>query len=82
MKSVPLVLVLLVLLVSTAVDGRPLRSSTTTKHNAGIKPGGADDAARVPTLAVSANNSRSTGHLFRSLVYKLASGPSKKGPGH
>ncbi|GMJ15333.1 PIP-LIKE 5 [Hibiscus trionum] len=87
MKSVPFVLVLLVLLVSTefaAVNGRPLRSSKTKKDNVGIKQGGADDkavAARVPTLPVSANNSKS-GVSFRSLVYKLASGPSKKGPGH
>ncbi|GMJ15332.1 hypothetical protein HRI_005202400 [Hibiscus trionum] len=87
MKSVPFVLVLLVLLVSTefaAVNGRPLRSSTATKDNVGIKRGGADDkavAASVPTLAVSANNSKS-GNSFRSPVNKLASGPSKKGPGH
>ncbi|GMI77409.1 hypothetical protein HRI_001410200 [Hibiscus trionum] len=92
MKSVLLALVLLVLLVSTefaSVNGRPLRSSTTPTDNVGIKRGseecgGADDkavAARVHTLAVSANNSRG-GNSFRSLSFKLASGPSKKGPGH
>ncbi|KAE8728318.1 Detected protein of unknown function [Hibiscus syriacus] len=76
MKIVPFVLVLLLVsLVSTefaAVEGRPLRSSTTAKDN--------DEAvgARVP---ISANNSRS-GNSFRSLAFKLASGPSKKGPGH
>ncbi|KAE8674562.1 Ran-binding protein 1-like protein c [Hibiscus syriacus] len=76
MKSVPFVLVLLVLFVSTefaAVGSRPLRSSTTAA-------GGNDEAVafRVP---ISANNSGS-GTSFTSLAFKLASGPSKKGPGH
>ncbi|KAE8729368.1 Detected protein of unknown function [Hibiscus syriacus] len=77
MKSVPFVLVLLVLLVSTefiAVSGRPLRSSSTNAAKDNDKA----VAARVP---ISANNSRS-GNSFTSLAFKLASGPSKKGPGH
>ncbi|KAK8596862.1 hypothetical protein V6N13_001466 [Hibiscus sabdariffa] len=96
MKSVLSALVLLVLLVSNSmelavVNGRPLRSSTTTTDNVGSIKGGSQEyggtggkavAARVHTLAVLVKNNSRTGNLFRSSAFKLASGPSKKGPGH
>ncbi|XVE55822.1 hypothetical protein DITRI_Ditri03aG0188100 [Diplodiscus trichospermus] len=89
MKPILFALVLLALLVSTefaAVHGRALRS--TMADNVVLNPGcqeqgGAegDEAVGVSPIAVSANNSSSR-HLFRSLAFRLASGPSKKGPGH
>ncbi|XWS21252.1 hypothetical protein CRYUN_Cryun30bG0039600 [Craigia yunnanensis] len=87
MKCILFVLGLLALLVSTefaAVHGGALRSTTTDNVVVpGFKEqGGADDkAVGVPSSAVSANNSSSR-NSFRSLAFRLASGPSKRGSGH
>ncbi|XWS24161.1 hypothetical protein CRYUN_Cryun28dG0076900 [Craigia yunnanensis] len=87
-KRILFVLGLFVLLVSTEFDvvhGRALRSTTT--DNVVVNPGceeqgGANnEAVGVSSFAVSANNS-SNRNSFRSLAFRLASGPSKKGPGH
>ncbi|EOY15813.1 hypothetical protein QQP08_022608 [Theobroma cacao] len=85
MKRHLFVLGLLALLVSTeftAVDGRALRSKTNNVVVAGCEEqGGADEQVAVSTFAVSANNSSSRPSV-RSLASRLASGPSKRGPGH
>ncbi|XVF36355.1 hypothetical protein REPUB_Repub19eG0051500 [Reevesia pubescens] len=83
MKRILLLLALLVLLVSTefaAVHGRALRSTT---DNVVVKRGCEKQGGSVgvPSFVVSANNSSSR-NSFRSLAFRLASGPSKKGPGH
>ncbi|XWS14759.1 hypothetical protein CRYUN_Cryun35bG0035700 [Craigia yunnanensis] len=86
MKRILFVLGLLALLISTefvAVHGRALRSTTT--DNVVVKPGcekqrRADiEAVGVSSFAVSANNSSIRNSC---LAFRLASGPSKKGPGH
>lgn len=83
---------LLALLVSTefaAVHGRALRS--TTKDNVVVNNPGCEEqngtaaaeaVGGVSSFAVSENNRTSTRNAFRSLAFRLASGPSKKGPGH
>ncbi|XP_022752498.1 uncharacterized protein LOC111301232 [Durio zibethinus] len=85
MKRIVFVLGLLALLVSTefaAVHGRALRSTTT--DNVVVNPGreeqgGPDnEAIGVSSFANNSSNRKS----FRSLAYKLASGPNTKGPGH
>ncbi|XWS25557.1 hypothetical protein CRYUN_Cryun27aG0078300 [Craigia yunnanensis] len=85
MKRILFVLGLLALLVSTefaAVHGRALRSTTIDNVVVPGFKGGADNkAVGVPSFAVSANNSRSR-NSSRSLAFRLASGPSKRGPGH
>ncbi|XVF39858.1 hypothetical protein PTKIN_Ptkin01aG0066300 [Pterospermum kingtungense] len=92
-KRIVFVLGLLALLVSTefaAVHGRALRSTTMTTDNVVVNPAGCEEqegsstaaeAVGVSSFAVSANNSSSRS-AFRSLAFRLASGPSKKGPGH
>ena len=85
---------LLVLIVSTEfvqVDGRALRSDDSTT-GVGCKEqaaGGAEEMAGMGSFAVSSSfnsssNDNSTTHRpsVRSLMFRLASGPSKKGPGH
>ncbi|XVE70154.1 hypothetical protein DITRI_Ditri10aG0049200 [Diplodiscus trichospermus] len=88
MKRIVFVLGLLAFLVSTefaAVHGRALGSTTMDNAvpPAGFKEqGGADDeAVGVPSFAAPADNS-SSHDSFWSLAFKLASGPSKRGPGH
>ncbi|OMO70603.1 hypothetical protein COLO4_28577 [Corchorus olitorius] len=91
MKRLVLILGLLTLLVSTEfvapVHGRALRSTSTDNNVDGVagceEQGGAgpDQQVAVSRFSVSANNS-STRPSFRSLAFRLASGPSKRGPGH
>ncbi|GMJ02590.1 hypothetical protein HRI_003928200 [Hibiscus trionum] len=90
MKRILFAMVLMALLVSTelavAVHGRTLRSNTTTvEENVG---GGCEEqrGASVSSFAVlsssaAANDSGSRG-WFRRLGFRLASGPSRRGPGH
>lgn len=88
MKSLLFVLGLIILIIATTefgqADCRALRSMSMTNNtgNAGcvqVDDGG--EAVGMASLAVSSNNS-STRPLARSLASRLASGPSKKGPGH
>lgn len=79
-------LLLVVLLLSTqisVVHCRALRSPTSgsTQQREVVAHKSAGGAASLP---VSSNNSSGgdTGTSVRSLVFTLASGPSKKGPGH
>ncbi|XVE94970.1 hypothetical protein REPUB_Repub02eG0056000 [Reevesia pubescens] len=87
MKSILLLIGLLALLVSTefaAVQGRALRSTTdnvVVKRGCEEQGGADDEAVGVPSFAVSASNSSSR-NSFKSLDFRLASGPSKRGPGH
>ncbi|GMI82671.1 hypothetical protein like AT5G43064 [Hibiscus trionum] len=79
MKRILFVLGVLALLVSIqlyAVHGRALRSTKTEENVAvpgreGEGEGGADDKA-VPVGV----------HSFKRMAFRLASGPSRKGPGH
>lgn len=85
------VLGLAILIVSTEfvqVDCRALRSDSTGE---GCKEqgDGAEAMAGMGSFAVSSSfnsssNDNSTDHRpsLRSLMFRLASGPSKKGPGH
>ncbi|XP_020237722.1 uncharacterized protein LOC109816955 [Cajanus cajan] len=43
---------------------------------------GEDSSLGMASFAVASNNNSSTRQFARSLAYRLASGPSKKGPGH
>ncbi|KAF8095162.1 hypothetical protein N665_0339s0032 [Sinapis alba] len=65
-------------LIISGVDGRALRTEQTKgcDQTAAVDGGGFN---LIPTAA-AANNSRI--RLMRSLAFRLASGPSKRGPGH
>ncbi|KAF9687531.1 hypothetical protein SADUNF_Sadunf02G0103200 [Salix dunnii] len=84
-KSLWFVLGLIMLVVSTemgAVHCRPLRSTNSTI----IAPGcqqvdGTRESMGVASFVVSSSISGSR-LSARSLIFKLASGPSKRGPGH
>ncbi|GKV04533.1 hypothetical protein SLE2022_213610 [Rubroshorea leprosula] len=92
MRSVFVLVGFLMLVVSmefSVVDGRVLRSmSTTTGVMAGCEEeaGGAQPAGvAVDMFAVSADYNSSSlipPVIMRSLGFRLASGPSKQGPGH
>ncbi|GLT40189.1 hypothetical protein SLA2020_143420 [Shorea laevis] len=93
MRSVFVLVGFLTLVLSmefSVVDGRVLRSmSTTTGVMAGCEEeaGGAQPAgvAAVDMFAVSADYNSSSlipPVIMRSLGFILASGPSKQGPGH
>ncbi|KAK7310793.1 hypothetical protein RJT34_08527 [Clitoria ternatea] len=81
-----IVLIITMLVVSSElcfVHSRVLRSEVLKSH---VGDGfeefkGAESSLGMATFAVSSNNF-STGQLARRLAYRLASGPSKKGPGH
>ncbi|KAF4360623.1 hypothetical protein CsatB_007518 [Cannabis sativa] len=83
----------LILIIVTAqlneADCRALRSmenTTTTTAIAGCdqQNEGGEMMAGMASFAVSSNNSSSSSNRpsARSLAFRLASGPSKKGPGH
>ncbi|KAE8100112.1 hypothetical protein FH972_018039 [Carpinus fangiana] len=61
---------------------RALRSMAACEQEGGGGDGGDQSVGMASTFVVSANNSSSNGPLARSLAFMLASGPSKKGPGH
>jgi hypothetical protein len=63
---------------------RALRSMAACEQegSGGGSDGGDQSVGMASTFVVSANNSSSNGPLARSLTFMLASGPSKKGPGH
>ncbi|KAK7383191.1 hypothetical protein VNO78_28864 [Psophocarpus tetragonolobus] len=84
-KSFWIVMIITVLTVSSQfcfVHGRVLRPQTLkTPVGDGCENFKAEDSSLgMVTFAVSSNNS-STRQFVRSLAYRLASGPSKKGPG-
>ncbi|KAJ6399983.1 hypothetical protein OIU84_015608 [Salix udensis] len=86
LRSLWFVLGLLLLVVSTemrAVHCRALRSatSTTTAAIEYQQVDGAQESKGMASFVVSSNNSSSRSSL-RSFMFKLASGPSKRGPGH
>ncbi|KAK8705586.1 hypothetical protein V6N13_049184 [Hibiscus sabdariffa] len=64
--------------LSVAVHGRTLRSITVVEDNV---VGGASVSSFGAVSAAAANN-LSTRDWFRSLGFRLASGPSRRGPGH
>ncbi|KAL6317885.1 hypothetical protein AAG906_030639 [Vitis piasezkii] len=81
-KSLWFVLAVLVLVVSTQssfVHCRALRSTVDVAAAAAIQ--GDESVGVANSSAVSSNNSSKRSSV-RSLTYKLASGPSKRGPGH
>ena len=82
----------LILIIVTAqfneADCRALRSTANAEGGSGADAGGCEMAG-MASFAVSSNNSSSNSNnssssrpLARSLAFRLASGPSKKGPGH
>ncbi|KAF3446596.1 hypothetical protein FNV43_RR11776 [Rhamnella rubrinervis] len=91
MKSLLFALGLIILIIATTefgqADCRALRSMSTTNNsgNAGciqLQVDGGGEVVGMASFAVSSNNSTTTRPLARSLAFRLASGPSKKGPGH
>ncbi|GMN35026.1 hypothetical protein TIFTF001_005056 [Ficus carica] len=91
MKTLWFVLGLILMIVSSQfrqADCRALRS--TANYTVGTsgdceQAGGGNQVVGMESFAVSSNNSsssNSTRPLARSLAFRLASGPSKKGPGH
>ena len=84
LRRVLFVLVLFILVLSTQISVahcRALRSTAIIADNCHLN-NGAESAAGVASFSVSSNNSSSSGSSVRSLMFQLASGPSKKGPGH
>ncbi|KAL9385995.1 hypothetical protein Peur_023005 [Populus x canadensis] len=85
MKSLWFALGLMLLVVSTemrVVHCRALRSTSSTITTTGYQQvDGAQESKGVASFVVSSNNSGGRPSL-RSLMFKLASGPSKRGPGH
>ncbi|OAY50988.1 uncharacterized protein LOC110616235 [Manihot esculenta] len=82
-----LLLLLLVLLLSvqiSVVHCRALRSMTTGEISGcqQQKDVAHQSAGGVASFAVSSNNSIGGGGTSVSLMFQLASGPSRKGPGH
>ncbi|XP_059452875.1 uncharacterized protein LOC132183571 [Corylus avellana] len=88
MKTLLIVLGIAMLVFSAQFgvgECRALRSMAACEQEGGGGGGGngADQSVGMAsTFVVSANNSSSNGPLARSLAFRLASGPSKKGPGH
>ncbi|XP_034677217.1 uncharacterized protein LOC117907698 [Vitis riparia] len=83
-KSLWFVLAVLVLVVSTQssfVHCRALRSTVDVAAAAAAAIQGDESVGVANSSAVSSNNSSKRSSV-RSLTYKLASGPSKRGPGH
>jgi len=65
-----------------AVHCRPLRSTNSTIIAAGCQQvDGTRGSMGMASFVVSSNNSSSRPSV-RSLMFKMASGPSKRGPGH
>ncbi|XVF64130.1 hypothetical protein PTKIN_Ptkin09bG0142800 [Pterospermum kingtungense] len=86
-KRILVILGLLAMLVSTefvAVHGRILRSTRDNVVVPGLEGqvGAENKPVGVPPItAASADNSSSRNSL-KTLAFRLASGPSKRGPGH
>ncbi|OWM80661.1 hypothetical protein CDL15_Pgr006691 [Punica granatum] len=92
--SVLSVVLILVSLQSCLVNGRALRQLETTRPSStigddirgcGQEDGDASGSSSIIGMAsfvVSSNNETSRFSVFRSLAFKLASGPSRRGPGH
>ncbi|KAL3514414.1 hypothetical protein ACH5RR_027131 [Cinchona calisaya] len=70
--------------VLRSMDGVDSAAAAECDHDQQIE--GADGSIGMTNFAVSSNHSSSNTNSFRetvrSLTTKLASGPSKKGPGH
>ncbi|KAJ6872091.1 hypothetical protein NC651_031254 [Populus alba x Populus x berolinensis] len=85
MKSLWFALGLMLLVVSTemrVVHCRALRSTSSSITTTGYQQvDGAQESKGVASFVVSSKNSSGRPSL-RSLMFKLASGPSKRGPGH
>lgn len=79
-KSIWIVLVIVMLVMSSQlcfVHSRVLRSKKELKTEV------ADNSPlRMAPFNVSSNNSTTTRASKRSFAFRMASGPSKKGPGH
>ncbi|KAF9668516.1 hypothetical protein SADUNF_Sadunf14G0011700 [Salix dunnii] len=85
LRSLWFVVGLTLLVVSTemrAVHCRALRSTTSTITTTGYQQvDGAQGSKGMASFVVSSNNSSRRPSL-RSFMFQLASGPSKRGPGH
>nr|KJB14603.1 hypothetical protein B456_002G133400 [Gossypium raimondii] len=83
MQRLVLMMGVLALLVSTelaiAVHGRTLRSTTMVVGGCEEQGGRMGVSFGALSAADHSSNSRNS---FRSLGFRLASGPSKRGPGH
>lgn len=84
-------IVLFVSQQSSLVDGRALRQETAHIPRVDKVAGcgeedrnasGSNSQIGMASFAVSANNDTGRSSVIRSLAYKLASGPSRRGPGH
>ena len=85
-KNLWIVLVTIMVVVSSQlsfVHSRVLRSEALKAQVGDNREGfkGAESSPGMASLVVSSNN-MSTRPSKRSLAFKLASGPSRKGPGH
>ncbi|KAL4310453.1 hypothetical protein GQ457_01G010550 [Hibiscus cannabinus] len=82
MKPVLFVMGLMALLV--AVHGRILRSTTTLDDKVAGARGSQEQrgATVLPSPSPSPANGSGSRSSLRSLGFRLASGPSRRGPGH
>lgn len=84
MKSFWIVLVMIMVMVSSefcVVHSRVLRSEAVNAEKYDVYEGTGEKYVGMTTFSVSSNNS-SIRNSARSLAFRLASGPSKKGKGH
>ncbi|GFY86034.1 hypothetical protein Acr_04g0007720 [Actinidia rufa] len=82
-KSLYLVLVIMVVLMGTRIGGVDCRALREAPDAIIADKVDRAETTGMVSFAVSSNNSTSRGSsLTRSLAFNLASGPSKKGPGH
>ncbi|PON84713.1 Transmembrane protein [Trema orientale] len=97
MKSLCFVLGLILIIVTAQFNEADCRALRSTENTASTGAGGCEQnegremAVGMASFAVSSNSSSSNSNtstssssrpLARSLSFRLASGPSKKGPGH
>ncbi|KAK8623409.1 hypothetical protein V6N13_118294 [Hibiscus sabdariffa] len=86
MKRVLFVMGLMALLVSSelavAVHGRNLQSTTTLDDKVAGARGSQEQRGATVLPSPSAANGSGSRSSLRSLGFRLASGPSRRGPGH
>lgn len=87
-KSLLLVLGIVIMVTGTQFNGVQCRALRSTSIAGGCDQqlGGAESTTQFAAASDASNTSRSSSSsssvLERSLEFKLASGPSKRGPGH
>lgn len=87
MKSICLFFGTMILLTSSlfsAVECRALRSDSTInkKSSVFIEVGCDQPEERADSMILNNSSGSGGGSAIQSLMFKLASGPSKRGPGH